>query len=162
MGGAGRVENQFMRKWILRGLLGIFLCAALGGIWIFFQIWPSLQWIKAHREIWKTTSPARLQLLARQSVRLTKKLSPSGEPISYYRDKDIPAGFRDLDPTWISVQQTEVMIELLGGFDHFGFLIRQTEDNPSTWEIIRYDEEHSEQISTFNSQAVSEQGNPSP
>lgn len=108
-------------------------------------------------------SPARLQLLARQSDDLTKKLPSQSESLLYYRDRgDIPAEFKDLDPTWIDIIQDEVHVELHGGFDHFGFIIRKTANNPNTWEILRYSEQGVVQSGTFNSENPSERGNLSP
>ena len=149
-----------MRKVIVRGSLALLLSAAAGVVWIFsVTAWPNIQFYRTHRKIWETTSPARLQLMARQSINLARTPSPSGKYL-YYRG-DIPHDLKDIDPSCVLIRPDKVRIELHGGFYDFGFIVRQTENNPNVWEIVRYDEEREVQSGTYNLENMSERADPS-
>jgi len=61
----------------------------------------------------------------------------------------IPPEFSDLDPTTITIYSDRAMVELCGGFDHYGFTIERSEHDTNIWTISRYDESHNIDVGTY-------------
>lgn len=146
------LAGQRMRKWIIRGVLAVVCCVVVGAGWVFWVwLWPSIRYQRVHHSIYETTSEARLQLLARQVLPIADTLGPTNG-LFFLRgssDAPIPPEFKDLDPTTISIDSDQVMLELCGGFDHYGFVIHRSEDDSNVWVIARYDESHKVQVAEY-------------
>lgn len=141
-----------MREWIIRGFLVLFLCIVVAVIW-FCVVWlrPGIHYQRVHLGIIERTSPARLQLLARQAVTIADTLVPTNGLVFLRGSGDIPipADFKDLDPTTIGILRDQVVVELGGGFDHYGFVVRRSEGDSNVWVIARYDESQEVQVGTY-------------
>lgn len=138
-----------MRKWIIR-VLALFLCVLVTMGWIFYVwLWPSIQYGRVHHAIHETTSVAKLRSLARQAATVADILAPTHELLFVRGNGDIPRWVADLDPGWVAIDRDQVMVELCGGFDHYGFVFRRSESNPNEWAIFRYDESREMQVGTY-------------
>ena len=80
----------------------------------------------------------RVQILILDSRRLAEQ-SHTEDSVNFYRSEGVPIEFSDLDPTWVSIVPNQVMIELVGGFDHRGIVIRK--DETGAWIAYCYNED---------------------
>ena len=55
-------------------------------------------------------------------------------------DPGVPALVRALSPRFIIASSNLVRMEFHGGFDHYGYRVRQCETNPAQWAISYYTE----------------------
>lgn len=53
-------------------------------------------------------------------------------------DKNIPAEFTDLNPSWVYITTDKVMIEFMGGFAHNGIVARKSDSG--TWSLYHYND----------------------
>ena len=141
-----------MRRPIVLAAVAFVFCFAAGAVWIFYAwFWPSIHYQRVHHAIFETTSEARLQLLARQVVTIAHTLGPTNGLwfLRDRRDAPIPADFKDLDPTDITIYSDQATVELCGGFDHYGFVIRRSDEDSDVWLIVRYDELHKTPVGEY-------------
>ena len=121
-----------IRRRIIRAVL---LCAILGAGWYFYvRLWPSF----GAEAIYKATSLARLQLLAKQAVPIADGIGGSNS-LTFSRGKfDIPAWTKDLEPCQIYIDHNQVRIDLCSRLVPLGFHLVRSEDNSNRWWIGRY------------------------
>jgi hypothetical protein len=111
--------------------------------------WPFIPWIwgaykydKVHYGTFQSASRERLELLARQAVKLLERTNKA----MYLRENKetpVPLDFKDFDPSYIVVEPKQITIELHGGFDHYGFQIWQSDAVSNQWTLGRYTEQWS-------------------
>ena len=58
----------------------------------------------------------------------------------YPTDPIVPPLLRSLSPRYISADSNSVTMEFHGGFDHYGYRVRQSDTNPALWTISWYTE----------------------
>jgi len=140
-----------MPKWIIGLVLGLVLVEVGIVAWV-YVVWfyPMDRYYRVHQATYEKTSTERLQLLARQVVKMAEAIGPSNGVLYYIRDDDMPSELRDLDPSWVSIGKDEAWVELHGGGDHFGFAVRRIEGETNVWKIVRYDEYHEIEIGEYS------------
>jgi hypothetical protein len=94
--------------------------------------------IKLHQ-----TATNKLNALSEQRIEKilndSKRLATHSPDSNLTKDGNIPKEFLDLAPTWVAVDPDQVMIELMGGFDHMGIVVRK--DESGNWHLYRYTED---------------------
>ena len=70
-------------------------------------------------------------------ARSTTNLAPFIKPT----DPIVPPLLRTLSPRYITANSNSVTMEFHGGFDHYGYRVRQSDTNPALWTISWYTEQ---------------------
>jgi hypothetical protein len=84
--------------------------------------------------------------IARAGVRLARSFT-NDNPLVFPTNSLVPPLLRSLSPRYFSVESNRVTMEFHGGFDHYGYHIRQSGTNPALWSISWYTE-HGERFLT--------------
>ncbi len=65
-------------------------------------------------------------------------------------DPVVPAILRSLSPRYMSASSNHVTLEFHGGFDHYGYRVRQSDSNPKQWTISYYTEQGERLLTTIS------------
>jgi len=65
-------------------------------------------------------------------------------------DPSVPGLLRSLSPRYISASSNYVTMEFHGGFDHYGYRVRQSDTNPALWTISWYTEKGERVLTTIS------------
>jgi hypothetical protein len=84
--------------------------------------------------------------IATACITLARAITNNSTLISV-TDPRIPALLQSLSPRHISASTNHVTMEFHGGFDHYGYRVRQTDIDPKQWAIFYYTE-HGEKLLT--------------
>jgi hypothetical protein len=80
--------------------------------------------------------------LARASTNESALIKPT-DPI-------VPPILRSLSPRYISASSNHVTMEFHGGFDHYGYRVRQSDTNLKQWTISYYTEQGERLLTTIS------------
>lgn len=86
--------------------------------------------------------------IAAACVTLARTLTNSA--LLYPSDPQVPALLRTLAPRHIHASTNFVELEFHGGFDHYGFNVRQSDTNPKEWSISFYTEDNRKLLTTIS------------
>ena len=64
-------------------------------------------------------------------------------------DPVMPPLLRSLSPKYINASSNRVTIEFHGGFDHYGYRVRQSDTNPALWTFSWYTEQGERLLTTI-------------
>ena len=64
-------------------------------------------------------------------------------------DPKVPMLLRSLSPRYIGASPNQVTLEFAGGFDHYGYRVRQSATNSREWAISYYTEQGSKLLATI-------------
>ena len=78
-------------------------------------------------------------------ARSTTNHTPFIKPI----DPGVPPLLRSLAPRYITADSNRVTMEFHGGFDHYGYRVRQSDTNPALWTISWYTEQIERLLTTI-------------
>jgi hypothetical protein len=62
----------------------------------------------------------------------------------------VPTLIRSLSPRYISASSNHVTMEFHGGFDHYGYRVRQSDTNATQWTISWYTEQGERLLTTIS------------
>jgi hypothetical protein len=65
-------------------------------------------------------------------------------------DPIVPPLLRSLSPRYITADSNSVAMEFHGGFDHYGYRVRQSDTNPALWTISWYTEKGERLLTTIS------------
>src|SRR5262245_20238577 len=65
-------------------------------------------------------------------------------------DPVVPPLLRSLSPQYISASSNHVTMEFHGGFDHYGYRVRQSDTNSTRWTIFWYTEKGERLLTTIS------------
>ncbi len=65
-------------------------------------------------------------------------------------DPIVPPLVRSLSPRYIRATSNHVTMEFHGGFDHYGYRVRQSDTNPKRWTISYYTEKDERLLTTIS------------
>jgi hypothetical protein len=65
-------------------------------------------------------------------------------------DPIVPTLIRSLSPRYISASSNHVTMEFHGGFDHYGYRVRQSDTNATQWTISWYTEQGERLLTTIS------------
>jgi len=113
-------------------LLALLIC------WAGAFVWIGGPWSLAQANHFRKAKNADQLAIARAAVATIRKHSVKG--VTYSEDglTNLPPAISALKPKSVSVRPDGMRIEFHGGFDHFGFEIRERED---VWEMSHYTEQ---------------------
>jgi len=80
--------------------------------------------------------------LARSTTNHTPFIQPT--------DAIVPPLLRSLSPRYITADSNRVTMEFHGGFDHYGYRVRQSDTNPALWTISWYTEKGERLLTTIS------------
>ena len=69
-------------------------------------------------------------------------------------DPRVPALLHSLAPQYIYASSNYVVMEFHGGFDHYGYRVRQSDTTPSRWTISYYTEKGERVLTTISSTGI--------
>ena len=69
--------------------------------------------------------------------------------IIWPNDPVVPPLLRSLSPKYISASSNRVTMEFHGGFDHYGYRVRQSWANPAFWNLSWYTEDGERLLTTI-------------
>ena len=65
-------------------------------------------------------------------------------------DPRVPELLRSLGPRYIVASTNFIKLEFHGGFDHYGYSVRQSNSNPKKWDIYYYTEDGPKLLTTIS------------
>jgi hypothetical protein len=134
--------------------------AAVVAILVFvFSYTPLSMMIRIPYDVFRSTNQKRaLQgrsdypQIAAACVTLARSLTADDGTTIEVADPRVPATLRSLAPCYIFANKKQVSLPFHGGFDHYGYVVRQSDTNPKQWTISYYDESPNEKVlATFSS-----------
>ena len=84
--------------------------------------------------------------IAAASVSLARGVT--NESVIWPTNPIVPQLLRSLSPRYISASSNRVTLEFHGGFDHYGYDVRQSETNERLWTIYYYTEKSEKSLAT--------------
>jgi hypothetical protein len=144
-----RISHRFL-------LLLVSVCLA-AGIWFLWNLQRTAGWYNyVHRRIYKKTSVARLQTLARETATIADSLDNTNGFIFAKVSGSIPTWIKDIDPQGVMIFRDIVDINY-GIGQRYGFVFERSETSSNLWVIMRYDGTNRVKISTYD-QRMSSRG----
>lgn len=89
--------------------------------------------------------------IAAEAVRLAR-VAGTGDAMVRTNDVRVPGLLRELGVRYFTVSTNEVRMEFHGGFDHYGYVVRQSPTNSARWTIFWYTEDGQRELARIEAE----------
>jgi hypothetical protein len=115
----------------------IIIAVLVAGVLLFVSPFMYLG-LKSSSKMRALQSRSDFPQIASACIILTRAFT--NDTLIYPTDPIVPPLLRSLSPRYISADSNSVTMEFHGGFDHYGYRVRQSDTNPALWTISWYTE----------------------
>jgi hypothetical protein len=135
-----------MRKLLVMIFGVVVACMLLVGMFIASFVYGGIRSSSQKRALQNRTDYGEIALAA---VALTHAITNDSKLLRP-NDAAVPPALRALSPKYISASSNQVLMEFHGGFDHYGFIVRQSTANSRQWTISYYTERKERLLTTVS------------